>query len=152
MRIVLQRVSSAEVRVEGECVGKIGRGLLVLVAFGRNDTPATANRLAMKLLELRLFPDERGRLQHSVTDIRGEVLIVSQFTLYADTRRGRRPSFDQAASAEAARPLYSEFVERVRALHGSVQTGVFQAMMEISLTNSGPVTLYMESDTESADQ
>jgi D-tyrosyl-tRNA(Tyr) deacylase len=145
MRAVLQRVSSAEVTVDGAVVGRIGPGLLVLLGVGKGDTEQDAEMLARKIVELRVFQDDAGKMNLSVKDTGGSLLVVSQFTLYGDTRKGRRPSFDQAAPPEEARRLYERFVEAARAQGVAVETGVFQAMMSVSLVNEGPVTFLVES-------
>ncbi len=140
MRAVVQRVSEASVTVDGEVVGEIGAGLLVLLGVHRDDSERQADRIAEKLLALRVFPDGEGRMNRSVADTGGEVLCVSQFTLYGDTRKGTRPSFGEAAPGEIAEPLY----ERVRMRLGAAG-GVFGAQMDVSLVNDGPVTLVVES-------
>ena len=147
MRAVLQRVTRARVTVAGEAVGEIGRGLLVLVGVAKTDTERDAEYLARKVTELRIFDDEDGRMNRSVIDIGGELLIVSQFTLYGDTRKGRRPSWDEAAPAALARNLYNYFTEYTRGFAAAVrvETGVFQAEMMVELVNDGPVTLICES-------
>lgn len=145
MRAVIQRVSSASVTVDGRVEGRIGAGLLVLLGVGRGDTERDAEALARKIVELRVFQDEAGKMNLSVKDTGGSLLVVSQFTLYGDTRKGRRPSFDQAAPPEEARRLYERFVEAVRTEGVAVETGVFQAMMSVSLVNEGPVTFLVES-------
>jgi D-tyrosyl-tRNA(Tyr) deacylase len=139
MRAVVQRVSSASVTVGGERIAAIDRGLLVLLGVRRGDTAEQAGKLARKLLALRIFEDEEGRMNRSVTDVGGEVLCVSQFTLYGDTRKGNRPSFVEAAPPEEAEPLY----ERVREALGA-QGGRFGAHMEVALVNDGPVTVIVE--------
>ncbi len=139
MRAVVQRVSEASVTVGGEIVGRIGPGLLVLLGVHHDDGEAQADRIADKLLALRVFPDEEGRMNRSVADSGGEVLCVSQFTLYGDTRKGTRPSFGEAAPGDVAEPLY----ERVRERLGA-QGGVFGAQMDVALVNDGPVTLVVE--------
>ncbi len=146
MRAVLQRVKRAAVRVEGATVGEIGPGLLILLGVGRDDTPETARGLAEKAANLRIFDDDAGRMNRSLLETAGASLCVSQFTLYGDCRKGRRPSFDQAAAPEAARRLYEAFVESLRALHVRVETGQFQAKMEVDLVNDGPVTLLLDSE------
>ena len=146
MRAVVQRVSRAEVRVEGRVVGAIGRGLLVLVGIARDDTPETGKVLAEKIANLRIFDDEQGRMNCSLLEAGGGVLCVSQFTLYGDCRKGRRPSYDRAASPEAARALYESFVESLRALGVKVETGEFRAMMDVELVNDGPVTLLLDTE------
>ena len=139
MRALIQRVSHASVRVEGEEIARIGRGLVVLLGVHRDDDEAAADRLAQKLLALRIFDDQDGRMNRSVADVEGGVLCVSQFTLYGDARRGNRPSFVEAAPPELAEPLY----ERVRAALGA-QGGRFGARMAVELVNEGPVTLLVE--------
>ncbi|HLJ44953.1 MAG TPA: D-aminoacyl-tRNA deacylase [Bryobacteraceae bacterium] len=145
MRIVLQRVKKAQVEVSGEVVGSIRAGLLVLLGVSKTDSEAEADFLADKIVNLRIIADEAGKMNRSVLDAGGAVLVVSQFTLYGDCRKGRRPSFDDAAPPEKARELYEYFVGRVRAIGLHVETGVFQAHMEVSLINDGPVTLIVES-------
>jgi D-tyrosyl-tRNA(Tyr) deacylase len=145
MRIVLQRVSEASVTVEGERVSETGRGLLLLVGVARGDGKAEADWLAEKVAGLRIFNDEEGKMNLSVRDVGGEVLAISQFTLLADTRKGKRPSFIGAARPEEAEPLFAYFCERLRAAGvGSVKTGVFGAMMDVALVNDGPVTIVLE--------
>jgi D-tyrosyl-tRNA(Tyr) deacylase len=146
MRAVLQRVSRAEVRVEGRLVGGIGRGLLVLVGIAREDTPETGKVMAEKIANLRIFDDAQGRMNRSLLEAGDAVLCVSQFTLYGDCRKGRRPSYDRAAPPEAARSLYDSFVESLRALGVKVETGEFRAMMDVELVNDGPVTLLLDSE------
>lgn len=146
MRILLQRVSSARVIIDGKVNGEIGSGLLVYLGIGRTDAEEQADYLLDKMLTLRIFPDASGRMNRSVTEARGELLIVSQFTLYADVRRGRRPSFDSAAAPEQARLLYDYFVHSARNREINVQTGVFQASMEIHSVNVGPVTIFHDSN------
>lgn len=145
MRAVLQRVSRAQVTVEGQTAGAIGRGFLVLLGVGKGDTEGDADYLADRTAGLRVFPDAEDKMNRSLADIGGEVLVVSQFTLYGDCRKGRRPSFDQAAPPDLARTLYGRYVEALRERHIPVQTGVFQAMMQVELVNDGPVTLLLES-------
>jgi D-tyrosyl-tRNA(Tyr) deacylase len=137
---VIQRVAHAEVTVEGESVGKIGRGILALVAVEKGDTEAQADRLAERILGFRLFGDIEDKMNLNVRDIGGGLLLVSQFTLAADTRKGMRPSFTPAADPETGRRLFDYFVERVRARHSPVQTGRFGANMQVALVNDGPVT------------
>ena len=146
MRAVVQRVGRAEVRIEGRTVGRIGRGLLVLVGVATGDTPETGKTLAEKIVNLRLFDDEQGRMNRSLLEAGGAVLCVSQFTLYGDCRKGRRPSYDRAAAPEAARALYESFVESLRTFGVTVETGQFQAMMDVELVNDGPVTLLLDSE------
>ena len=145
MRAVLQRVTSASVQVEAKATGQIGRGLLVLLGAARGDTAQEARRLAQKTAELRIFPDAEGRFNLSLLDIKGEALVVSQFTLLADTRRGRRPSFAEAAPPEEAEPLVAEFVAALGELGVPVQTGLFGAHMQVELVNDGPVTIVLDS-------
>ncbi len=145
MRAVLQRVGQAAVRVEGETVASIGRGLLVLLGIARGDGPAEVQRLARKTAELRIFPDEAGRFNLSLLDVRGEALVVSQFTLLADARRGRRPSFTEAAPPEEAAPLVEAFAQTLRELGIPTQTGRFGAYMQVELVNDGPVTIVLDS-------
>jgi len=145
MRAVIQRGIQARVEVDGAVVGEIGRGLLVLLGAGKSDTAADADFLAGKIASLRIFADQAGKMNRSVLDVAGALLVVSQFTLYGDCRKGRRPSFDLAAPAEQARALYEHFVAAARRTGVHVETGVFQADMAVSLTNDGPVTLILES-------
>ncbi len=146
MRAVVQRVSSARVIVDGRVTGEIAAGLVVLVAVGRTDTPETAAVMAEKIVNLRIFDDEQGKMNRSLIDMGGVVLAVSQFTLYGDARGGRRPSFIQAAPPEQGKALYEEFVSAVTALGVRVETGVFQMHMSVELTNEGPVTILLDSD------
>jgi len=146
MRAVVQRVSRARVAVEGRVTGEIGGGLLVFVGIGRADSPETAAVMAEKIVKLRIFNDEQGKMNRSLLDIGGELLAVSQFTLYGDARGGRRPSFIQAAPPELGKSLYEEFVRAVATQGVRVQTGVFQAHMSVELTNDGPVTIMLDSD------
>ncbi len=145
MRVILQRVSRASVEVDGRIVGEIGAGLLVLLGVAKPDSAADADALVAKILNLRIFADEAGKMNRSILDCAGELLIVSQFTLYGDCSRGRRPGFDSAAPAEQARALYEHFVEAARRSGLKVETGVFQAHMAVSLVNDGPVTFLIES-------
>jgi D-tyrosyl-tRNA(Tyr) deacylase len=145
MRAVVQRVSRAKVTVGEEIAGEIGTGLLVLLGVGRDDTEADANYLAEKIVGLRIFEDLDGKMNRSVQDVGGSVLAVSQFTLYGDVRRGKRPSFDAAAPPEQARRLYEFFVERLRAAGLLCETGRFQEMMQVELVNEGPVTILLDS-------
>ncbi len=144
MRAVVQRVSSAHLRIEGREHSSIGRGLLVLVGVEKNDTEADASTLAKKVVELRVFDDDSGRMNRSVLEVGGEVLAVSQFTLLGDSRKGRRPSFDKAAPPDEARRLYELFVAALYQAGAEVSTGVFGEMMDVELTNSGPVTLLLD--------
>jgi D-tyrosyl-tRNA(Tyr) deacylase len=145
MRVVIQRVSEARVRVEGRTVGEIGRGLLLLVGIGESSEEKDAAWMADKVAGLRIFEDADGKMNLSVLDVAGEVLSVSQFTLYGDCRKGRRPSYAAAARPERAVRLYERFNELLRARGLKVETGQFGAMMEVSLTNDGPVTLIVDS-------
>jgi D-aminoacyl-tRNA deacylase len=145
VRIVLQRVSRAEVRVAGRVVGSIGRGHLLLVGFASGDGPEQLEWMADKVLGLRVFADEEGKMNLALDDVGGDLLVISQFTLYGDTSKGRRPSFVRAAPPEAATALYHEFVRTLRARTGRrVETGEFGAMMDVELVNDGPVTLILE--------
>ncbi|MEX0699801.1 MAG: D-aminoacyl-tRNA deacylase [Acidimicrobiia bacterium] len=144
MRAVLQRVTRASVTVEGRVVGEIGAGLLVLVGVADGDDPADAQALAAKVAELRVFADLDGKMNRSVTEVGGAVLVVSQFTLYGDVRRGRRPSFTRAAPPEVARPTVAAMVARLREQGLQVEQGVFGAHMTVALVNDGPVTLVIE--------
>ena len=145
MRIVVQRVSAAAVRVDGGVVGEIGRGAVVLLGIGAGDDEPLANRMADKLSGLRYFPDTEGRTNLTLSDAGGSFLVISQFTLYADVRRGRRPGFTDAALPEQAAPLVERFVERLRTLGHDVATGRFGAMMNVELVNDGPFTLVLDS-------
>jgi D-tyrosyl-tRNA(Tyr) deacylase len=145
MRAVVQRVSRAKVTVGGEITGEIGRGLLVLLGVGQPDNEADAEYLAEKILGLRIFEDDAGKMNRSVVEVSGGVLAVSQFTLYGDVRRGRRPSFDDAARPEQARALYEYFVGRIRSAGLPCETGRFQEMMDVELVNKGPVTILLDS-------
>ena len=146
MRAVLQRVSRARVLVDGSVTGEIGPGLVVLMAVGREDVSATAVAMAEKIVNLRIFADDQGKMNRSVLDTGGAILAISQFTLYGDARGQRRPSFIQAAPPELGKALYDEFVVALRALGVRVETGVFQAHMSLELTNDGPVTILLDSD------
>jgi D-aminoacyl-tRNA deacylase len=145
MRAVVQRVSRASVKVNGEVTGKIGEGLLVLLGVTHADCETDATYLAEKISGLRIFEDDAGKMNRSVCDVGGAVLAASQFTLLGDVRKGRRPSFDEAARPERARELYEHFVERIRALGLPCETGRFQEMMEVELVNHGPVTILLDS-------
>lgn len=146
MRAVIQRVSEASVSVGNEIISRIGRGLVILLGIATDDTEADANYLSGKIVGLRIFPDEVGKFALSVQDIHGAVLVVSQFTLYGDCRKGRRPSFSDAAGIDKALPLYEYFVESVKNFQIPVATGRFQAAMAVHLVNDGPVTLMLESE------
>jgi D-aminoacyl-tRNA deacylase len=145
LRLLIQRVKEARVEVDGSVTGAIGPGLLVLLGIAKGDTAKEADYLIDKMLGLRIFPDAESKMNLSVADTAGGVLIVSQFTLYGDVRKGRRPSFDAAAPPEQARQLYEYFVEQTRLRHPGVATGVFQAMMAVHLVNDGPVTILCDS-------
>jgi|SRR5579872_243688 D-tyrosyl-tRNA(Tyr) deacylase len=145
MRAVVQRVSRAKVTVNGEITGEIGVGLLVLLGVGHPDTETDVQYMADKIAGLRVFEDDAGKMNRSLSDAGGSVLAVSQFTLYGDVRRGKRPSFDDAAPPDQARRLYDLFVERVRAAGLRCETGRFQEMMEVELVNEGPVTILLDS-------
>lgn len=145
MVALVQRVKRASVEVEGETVGSIAKGMLVLLGVHRDDTEEEAAWIARKCANLRIFPDDEGKMNRSLADVGGEALVVSQFTLYGDVRRGNRPSFDPAAPPDMADRLYESFIELLDAQLGTnVQTGVFGAMMDVSLVNDGPVTLWIE--------
>jgi D-tyrosyl-tRNA(Tyr) deacylase len=146
MRAVVQRVRRAEVRVGEEVIGRIGCGLVVLLAVGKNDTEATGKVLAEKIANLRVLDDDQGRMNRSLLETGGQALCVSQFTLYGDCRKGRRPSYDQAAAPEQALFLYERFVESLRNQGIHTETGRFRAMMDVVLVNDGPVTLLLDSD------
>lgn len=150
MRCVVQRVGGAEVRVEGAVTGRIGGGLLVLAAFAPDDGEAELAWMARKLVDLRLFNDDHGRINLSLRDVGGGILLVSQFTLYGDCRKGNRPSFVGSAPPETARALYARFGELLREVWPEVAEGVFGAAMEVSLTNSGPVTVIVDRDAAPA--
>jgi D-aminoacyl-tRNA deacylase len=145
LRFLIQRVTRAAVRVEGRPEVSIGSGIVVLIGIASADQAKDADYLADKLVNLRIFPDDQGKLNRSALDIGGELLLISQFTLYGDCRKGRRPSFDAAASPDAARVLYEYVVEKVKEKGLVVRTGVFQAHMDVELINDGPVTLLLES-------
>lgn len=145
MRAVVQRVSRASVEVEGAIVGRVDRGWLVLLGVGRDDGPEDAARLAEKIVNLRAFEDEQGKMNRSVLDVGGGVLVVSQFTIMADCRSGRRPSFTDAAEPQTAEALYNRFVELVAASGLEVASGVFRATMKVELINDGPVTFLLDS-------
>jgi D-tyrosyl-tRNA(Tyr) deacylase len=149
MRVVIQRVRSSQVEVDGEIIGKIGRGLNLLVGISDTDTEAELDWMGRKCLELRLFPDgETGRFDRSIQDIEGELLVVSQFTLYGDCRKGRRPSFDRAAAPAQAESMYERFVAKLRSSGLRVETGKFGAMMQVTIENDGPVTILLEREAE----
>lgn len=145
MRAVVQRVTEGAVEVDDRRVGEIGPGLVVLLGVARDDTRDDAEYLAEKIANLRIFNDEQGKMNRSLIEAAGEMLVVSQFTLYGDVRRGRRPSYTDAAEPERANALYEYFVEQTRRIGIKVETGVFQAMMQVSLINDGPVTILIDS-------
>jgi len=146
LRAVIQRVTRASVTVDGRVAGKIGAGLMVLLGVGKTDNPESAAYLAEKIANLRIFSDNAGKMNRSLLDTGGSALVVSQFTLYGDTRGGRRPSYIQAAAPEEANGLYEEFVRVIRTFGVRVETGVFQAHMQVDLINDGPVTILLDSE------
>jgi D-tyrosyl-tRNA(Tyr) deacylase len=146
MRAVIQRVKSASVTVEGRVVSEIREGLLVFLGVAQEDTLADIDYMANKIANLRIFEDDQGRMNLSILDIDGEALVVSQFTLYGDCRKGRRPSFIAAARPEKADPLYQEFMDKISQLGVPVKAGIFQAMMDVELINDGPVTMLLDSN------
>ena len=146
MRIIIQRVSRAKVSVDGEITGEIGKGILVLLGVSNEDSETQANYLLEKVLNLRIFEDAEGKMNLSLLETKGELLVVSQFTLYGDARKGRRPSFIKAAAPEKANRLYEYFVAEARKQIERVETGRFQAMMDVELTGDGPVTILLDSD------
>jgi D-tyrosyl-tRNA(Tyr) deacylase len=148
MRVIIQRVSEARVEVDGQVTGSIGPGLVVLLGIAKGDTEKQADYLVEKLADLRVFNDQDGKMNRSLRETGGSLLIVSQFTLYGDCRKGRRPSFDMAAAPEHARELYGYFVSAARSRNLPVATGVFQASMSVYLVNEGPVTLLIDSPSE----
>ncbi len=148
MRAVVQRVSQGSVAIEKETVAEIGKGLVVLLGVGKGDTEEDARYLADKIVSLRIFEDSQGKMNLSLGDISGEMLVVSQFTLYGDCRKGRRPSFTDSAPPEAAERLYEYFVEVVRKGSHPVKTGTFQAYMHVEICNDGPVTLILDSNRQ----
>jgi len=150
MKLVLQRVSEAAVSVNGEVTGSIGRGMVLFLCIEKGDTEAVADRYALKVASLRIFDDPAGKMNLSVQEINGAVLLISQFTLAADAEKGRRPSFDRAASPEIALPLYNRFEQKLKDDGVPVVSGVFQAMMKITLVNDGPVTLILGKSKEEA--
>lgn len=145
MRAVLQRVKRAKVTVDGETTGEIETGILVLLGVGKSDVESDASSLVDKIANLRIFDDEDGKMNRSLVDVGGALLVVSQFTLYADTRKGRRPSYIEAAAPDDANRLYEFFVAEARKILAKVETGRFQAMMDVELLNDGPVTIILES-------
>lgn len=144
MKIVLQRVSYGSVTVDSELVGEISKGLVLLVGVGKEDSPTQANFLAEKILNLRVFEDEDGKMNLSALDIKAEILAISQFTLYGDTKKGRRPSFVEAAPPEKAQMLYEYFVEQLKKSSLKIETGIFRADMKVQINNDGPVTFILE--------
>ena len=148
MRVVIQRVKSSAVAVDGETIGKIGRGLNLLVGIAATDTETELDWMTRKCLEVRLFSGENRSWEKSVLDIGGELLVVSQFTLYGDARKGRRPSFSDSASPDAAQALYEQFIAKLRRSGLLVETGRFGAMMQVSIENDGPVTLLLEKEAD----
>ncbi len=148
MRAVVQRVKKASVTVDGQVVGKIGKGLLVLLGVGQGDEEGDAEYMAEKIVNLRVFDDEDGKMNRSLLDVGGSLLAVSQFTLYGDCRKGRRPSYDRAARPELAKALYEKFVEKAKGFGVEVETGIFQALMAVEILNDGPVTLLLDSKRE----
>lgn len=148
MRVVIQRVKQAHVSVDGKIVGQIGRGLLIFLGVGKDDSQADADFLASKITQLRIFEDDQGKMNLCALETNAAFLVVSQFTLYGDCQKGRRPSFDGAADPKKAEELYEYFVRRLREFNVSVATGTFRAMMEVSLINDGPVTFMLSSADE----
>jgi D-tyrosyl-tRNA(Tyr) deacylase len=144
MRALIQRVTSAKVTVEGKTIAQIGQGLVILLGIGQGDTNEQARFLAEKIATLRIFEDANGKFNQSLLDVNGQVLVISQFTLYADTRKGRRPSFSEAAKPEIAAPMVEEFAELLRAKSIQVKTGLFGAHMLVALENDGPATIWLE--------
>ena len=147
MRALIQRVGRASVAVDGEVIGKIGKGYLILLGVGHEDTEAQADKLWSKILKMRIFEDENGKTNLSLADVDGEVLVVSQFTLYANCKKGNRPSFTEAGAPAEANRLYEYFAGLVRRDLGEVQTGSFGAMMNVELANDGPFTIWLDTDT-----
>lgn len=147
MKLVIQKVSSASVEVEGSCVGKIQKGFLVLVGIGKEDTREIADKFIKKMINLRIFADENGKTNLSLADVDGEVLLVSQFTLYANCKKGNRPSFFEAGEPDKAEELYEYMVEKVKEYVPVVQTGTFGALMTVSLINEGPFTIILDDQT-----
>lgn len=145
MKLIIQRVDQAAVQVEGKCVGEIGRGFLILVGIGEHDTKELADKMLDKALKLRIFEDENGKTNLSLAQINGELLIVSQFTLYANCKKGHRPSFTEAGNPELANELYKYMLEQAKAYSHKVESGVFGAHMSVSLTNNGPFTIILDS-------
>ena len=148
MRAVIQRVKSASVTVEGKVVSEIRKGLLVFLGVAQEDTPADVEYMASKIANLRIFEDDEGRMNLSILEVGGEALVVSQFTLYGDCRKGRRPSFIHAARPEKADPLYQAFMDEILRMGVPVKAGIFQAMMDVELINDGPVTMMLDSNKQ----
>ena len=148
MRAVIQRVSRARVRVDGQTTGEIGQGLLILLGVGQGDSSKEADYLLEKIINLRIFEDAGGKMNLSLLETGGQLMVISQFTLYADCRKGRRPSFTDAAPPEEAQKLYDYFVDAARARALQVATGIFQTLMEVELVNSGPVTILLDSSKD----
>lgn len=147
MKLVIQKVSSASVEIEDKCVAKIGKGFLVLVGIGKNDTKEVADQYIKKMVNLRIFADENGKTNLSLADVGGEILLVSQFTLYANCRKGNRPSFFDAGEPKSAEELYEYMIEKVKESVPVVQTGEFGALMKVSLVNEGPFTIILDENT-----
>lgn len=145
MRVLIQRVSDASVAIGGEIKGKIGRGFLLLVGIGENDDHSDIDWLVQKIVNMRIFADEEGKMNRSIQDISGSLLVISQFTLHASTKKGNRPSFIDAARPEHAIPLYEMFVDKLKEVKLTVETGVFGADMQVALVNDGPVTIWLDS-------
>ncbi|HID66571.1 MAG TPA: D-tyrosyl-tRNA(Tyr) deacylase [Aquificaceae bacterium] len=145
MRVVLQRVKQSWVKVNGKIVGKIGKGLNILLGIGKGDTEEDIKKLVNKILNLRIFENEEGKFHYSVLDIKGEVLVISQFTLYANVKKGRRPSFEEAEEPKRAKELYEKFIDEIKKSGLKVETGVFGAMMDVFIENWGPVTIIIDS-------
>jgi D-tyrosyl-tRNA(Tyr) deacylase len=146
MRAVVQRVSRGRVTIDGRAVGEIGSGVVVLVGVGREDTPESARYLAGKIAHMRIFDDDNGKMNRSLIETGGSALVISQFTLYGDTRRGRRPAFERAAAPESAAPLYEGLIQELRSAGIRVETGVFQSQMTVDLANEGPVTILLDTE------
>jgi len=148
MKAVIQRVSQAEVRVNAKRIGAIGKGILIFIGISKEDTPEDADYLVKKIVQLRMFEDDKGKMNLSAIDVGGELLAISQFTLYGNCRKGRRPSFDKAADPQKGEELYDYFVSELRKQNLKVETGQFQAMMDVDLVNDGPVTFILQSGKE----
>jgi len=148
MRAVIQRVSRAQVRVEGQIIGQIGKGFLVLLGVGKGDSHKEADDLLEKMIHMRIFEDAQGKMNLSLLDVVGDLMVISQFTLYADCRKGRRPSFTDASPPEEAKVLYEYFIGRAKSQGINVAAGIFQALMEVELVNFGPVTILLDSSRD----